>query len=215
MNGAIERWRQELAAQAGLTADIRRELEAHLQDCIAGFQQLGLGETEAFQLACQRIGKPRQLNTEFTKAMNPTSHWNRPLAITAWTLFIVSFALPSYASMFGWQCAMLQSIFWPGTLQGNRLSVHYEFLTLANLLMLASPLLLLRFSRSLRQLQWLHYLTLAAAVLVWAFVLQLLFHQDNGLKAGCFVWAISFALLYFSVLSQLNAARKEAAHKHA
>lgn len=219
MKAAFERWRRELAAQAGLTAEIRRELEAHLQDCIAGFQQLGFGESEAFRLACQRIGRPQKLNAEFEKSMNATSHWNRPLAIAAWMLFIVSFFLPAFGSMPGYGCAILQDSFWPGTLQGNLFSIHYELLLLANLLMLASPLLLTQFSRNARQLQRLHHITLAAAILVCTFVLRVLISQDHGqgdgLKIGCFVWSVSFILLYLSVLSQLVRLRKESEHKPA
>jgi hypothetical protein len=54
LNAAIENWRQELAAQSGLTPDDRRELETHLRDAIAGFQQRGLNDEESFWLACAR-----------------------------------------------------------------------------------------------------------------------------------------------------------------
>jgi hypothetical protein len=39
LNAAVEKWRNELAAQPNLAADDRRELETHLRDAIAGFQQ--------------------------------------------------------------------------------------------------------------------------------------------------------------------------------
>jgi len=76
-------------------------------------------------------------------------------------------------------------------------------LTLANMLMLVSPFLLLRFQQSVRLLRWLRLGLFVAAVLVWAFILELLF-QNNGnlLKIGSFVWASSFALLYLSMLSE-------------
>lgn len=216
MNAAIESWRSELAAQTGLTADIRRELEAHLFDCIAAFQRRGLSEMESFQLARQRVGRPQQLGKEFKKAMNTTSPVGRALTFAAWALFVISFFLPSYTTMAGWQCALLQGIFWEGTTQGNFLSIHYQFLTLANAVMLLSPLLLAKFARTIHQVQWLHHATLGAAILVWAFVMELLFHQDtNGLKMGCFVWSISFTLLYLAVLVQWNAMRKETSQKHA
>ena len=48
LNAAIENWRSELAAQVGLTTEIRRELETHLRDAIAGFQQRGLNDEESF-----------------------------------------------------------------------------------------------------------------------------------------------------------------------
>jgi hypothetical protein len=70
LNAAIESWRQKLAAQPNLTVDVRRELETHLRDAIAGFQQRGLNDEESFWLACRRVGQPPQLNEEFMKS-NP------------------------------------------------------------------------------------------------------------------------------------------------
>jgi hypothetical protein len=37
LNVAIENWGAELATQANLTTEVRRELETHLRDTIAGF----------------------------------------------------------------------------------------------------------------------------------------------------------------------------------
>jgi hypothetical protein len=53
---AIENWRRELASQSNLTADNRRELEAHLRDALADLQRLGLNNEESFWLACRRSG---------------------------------------------------------------------------------------------------------------------------------------------------------------
>src|ERR1035438_3693934 len=44
LNAAVENWRNELAAQPNLASDDRRELETHLRDAIAGFQQRGLND---------------------------------------------------------------------------------------------------------------------------------------------------------------------------
>jgi hypothetical protein len=74
LNAALENWRQELAAQPGLAADNRRELEAHLRDAIAGFQQRGLNDEESFLLARHRIGQPQRLGEEFEKA-DPAKVW--------------------------------------------------------------------------------------------------------------------------------------------
>ena len=74
LNAAIENWRQELAAQPNLASDDRRELETHLRDAIAGFQQRGLNDEESFWLARQRVGQPQQLGEEFVKA-NPAAVW--------------------------------------------------------------------------------------------------------------------------------------------
>src|ERR1041384_230711 len=75
LNVAIENWRQELAAQASLTAEVRRELETHLRDAIAGFQQRGLTDEESFWLAHRRVGQPQQLGEEFVKT-NPAAVWH-------------------------------------------------------------------------------------------------------------------------------------------
>jgi hypothetical protein len=74
LNTAIENWRAEFAASANLTAEVRRELETHLRDTIAGFQQRGLNDEESFWLACKRVGRPPQLGEEFVKA-DPAAIW--------------------------------------------------------------------------------------------------------------------------------------------
>jgi len=74
LNVAIENWRAELASQSDLTTDMRRELETHLQDSIAGLRQHGLNDEEAFWVARKRVGKPGQLGEEFIKA-DPASVW--------------------------------------------------------------------------------------------------------------------------------------------
>ena len=48
LNAAVENWRNELAAQPNLASDDRRELETHLRDTIAGFQQRGKNRAELF-----------------------------------------------------------------------------------------------------------------------------------------------------------------------
>ena len=74
LNAAIENWRNELAAQPNLASDDRRELETHLRDAIAGFQQRGLNDEESFWLARRRVGQPQQLGEEFVKA-DPAKVW--------------------------------------------------------------------------------------------------------------------------------------------
>lgn len=74
LNTAIENWRRELAAQPDLAPDDRRELETHLRDSIAEFQNRGLNDKESFWLARRRIGQPQQLGEEFVKA-NPAQVW--------------------------------------------------------------------------------------------------------------------------------------------
>ena len=74
LTAAIANWRQELAAQGNLTMEVRRELETHLRDAIAGFQQRGLNSEESFWLACKRVGQPPQLGQEFVK-VDPAKVW--------------------------------------------------------------------------------------------------------------------------------------------
>ena len=74
LNAAIENWRSELAAQPNLASDDRRELETHLRDSIAGFQQRGLNDEESFWLARRRVGQPQQIGEEFVKA-DPARVW--------------------------------------------------------------------------------------------------------------------------------------------
>jgi len=74
LNAAIENWRQELAAQPNIASDDRRELETHLRDAIAGFQQRGLNDEESFWLARRRVGQSQQLGEEFVK-VDPAKVW--------------------------------------------------------------------------------------------------------------------------------------------
>jgi hypothetical protein len=74
LNAAVENWRNELAAQPNLATDDRRELETHLRDAIAGFQQRGLNDEESFWLARRRVGQPQQIGEEFVKA-DPAKAW--------------------------------------------------------------------------------------------------------------------------------------------
>jgi hypothetical protein len=74
LNAAVENWRNELVVQPNLASDDRRELETHLRDAIAGFQQRGLNDEESFWLARKRVGQPQQIGEEFVKA-NPAKVW--------------------------------------------------------------------------------------------------------------------------------------------
>jgi hypothetical protein len=86
LEAAVENWRAELAAQSDLTAEVRRELETHLRDAIAGFQQRGLNDEESFWLACKRVGQPPQLGEEFVK-VDPDKAWRGRVFCTALVLF--------------------------------------------------------------------------------------------------------------------------------
>jgi len=78
LNAAVENWRSELAAQPNLASDDRSELETHLRDAVAGFQQRGLNDEESFWLARRRVGQPQQLGEEFVKA-DPAKAWRERL----------------------------------------------------------------------------------------------------------------------------------------
>jgi hypothetical protein len=67
---AIETWLMELAAQPNFKEEIRRELETHLRDAIAGFKQRCLKDEESFWHACKRVGQPPRLGEEFVKTDN-------------------------------------------------------------------------------------------------------------------------------------------------
>ena len=98
LNAAVENWRNELAAQPNLASDDRRELETHLRDAVAGFQQRGLNDEESFWLARKRVGQPQQIDEEFVKA-KPAAVWRDrmfwlALGIIFWqlTLMLVNVA---------------------------------------------------------------------------------------------------------------------------
>jgi hypothetical protein len=90
LNAAVENWRTELAAQPGLSAENRRELETHLRDTFAEVKARGLSEEESFWLARRRVGQTQQLVTEFIKA-DPTQIWRD-------RVFWMTVALLAYSS---------------------------------------------------------------------------------------------------------------------
>lgn len=121
LNAAIESWRQELAAQPDLAPDDRRELETHLGDAIAGFQQRGLNDEESFWLARRRIGQPQQLGEEFVKA-DPAKAWRERIfwmalgIIVFWQLTLtLNFAvgIPLYYLFPSLSEFYVKSGFWP------------------------------------------------------------------------------------------------------
>jgi hypothetical protein len=121
LNAAIESWRQELAAQPNLASDDRRELETHLGDAIAGFQQRGLNDEESFWLARRRVGRPQQLGEEFVKA-DPAKAWRERIfwmalgIIVFWQLtLILTFAagIALYYLFPGLHEFYVKSGFWP------------------------------------------------------------------------------------------------------
>ena len=196
---SIAEWRKQMMLGGIKASEVLDELEGHLRDEMQARMKLGSDGREAFEAAVQQIGLAAALRSEFMKA--GVRSWNRPLAVTAWTLFLVSFFLPSCNEAWGWRCASLQPALWQDALNGNWASIHYELLTLANLLMLASPFLLSRCTGSPRALARLRHLILAAVLLVWSYIgLFFIFGGWRDLRVGCFAWATSFVLLLMSTV---------------
>ncbi len=71
---SLRTWRDEVAAQPGLTPETRRELENHLRDTMAELHERGLNAEEAFWLARRRTGLPQAVGEEFAKA-DPSAGW--------------------------------------------------------------------------------------------------------------------------------------------
>jgi hypothetical protein len=197
---AISNWRGQMLAAGIKSPWPLEELETHLREEIARQVRFGAGNSVAFFSAVAQVGDGASLAGEFMK--NEIRTWPWRVAVAAWSLFVVSFFLPSYGTGLGWACACISAtaFSWSDLWSGNSGSIHLASLTLANLLMLASPWMICRGMNRPRLAKWFRYLSLAAMLLVWSFVGRLLLGGDRGdLKIGCFVWATSFALLSFSV----------------
>ncbi|HZL12691.1 MAG TPA: hypothetical protein VFC85_00970 [Verrucomicrobiae bacterium] len=180
------------------------ELENHLREEIEQQMKSGQNEQPAFEIALAQIGQAKPLKMEFKKI--DKENWNRPLAWSAWILFVISFFLPAaYDDMWGWQCAWISaggffsSEFWHGKLGSG--DFHLTLLTFANLLMIASPFLLVRFSQNLRFVKFWRVFSFLTLVLVWSFIFRLIMNDGvKSLKIGCYVWTASFLLLGLSTL---------------
>ncbi len=200
----IAEWRKQMLAAGIQTPVPLEELEIHLREEIEQRSKSGLNEQDAFNSAVQKIGQAKPIKIEFKKI--DAGNWNRPLAWAAWFSFIASFFLPGYADGRGWQCAGLSAtaVSWPEFRQGNWMTIHLVSLTLANLLMIVSPFLLSRFSQSLRFMKWWRIFSFLALALVCSFVVLLLANLDKIevklVQAGCYVWTVSFLLLFLSTL---------------
>ncbi|HEY3760294.1 MAG TPA: hypothetical protein VGN23_00905 [Verrucomicrobiae bacterium] len=194
----ITEWRQQMLA-AGIHPTALEELDSHLREEIERQIQMIGNEQRAFELAAERVGHVTPLTAEFKKI--ETGNWNRPFAWVAWSMFVLSFFLPAMKGGWGWQCAGLSASVMVDFWRGNWMDIHLASLTLANLLMIFSPFLLWRWSRSPRSLRWLRLSFFAALVLVWSFILNLIAHEDgNELMVGCYVWGFSFLPLCLSTV---------------
>jgi hypothetical protein len=194
---AIADWRQRMVA-AGLKTPVPlAELESHLRDEIERQVKAGLNEPQAFAVAVRELGQPAALKNEFQRA--GANDWHHPVAWAAWGAFALSFGLPA-CGFWGWQCACIsaEAAFWPETWH-DWADIHITLLTLANLLMLASPFWLPRYSANPRAMKWLRGAGFVALALVWSWVLRAIISEAGAwkeLQAGGYLWAVSFILLF-------------------
>jgi hypothetical protein len=200
---AIADWRQQMLA-AGIESVPLEELEAHLREEIEQQIKRGVREQHAFEFSLSQLGQAGPLKMEFQKIREDS--WNPSLAHVAWILFATSLFLPSLNGYWGWQCAVgaADAIFRPDLWQMPWRAALWLLVNLANLLMLASPFLFLRFFKGARSAIWLRLPTLMAMASVWCFCsLGLVHASDRKLtQPGFFVWMASFALLFLSTLGK-------------
>jgi hypothetical protein len=200
LEAAITDWRRQMLA-AGLRTPVPlEELENHLREEIERRVKAGGNVRQAFELATLQLGPPAALKNEFRRA--GSNDWHHPLAWAAWAMFALSFGLPA-CGFWGWQCAALSAtaVFWPETQRGEWQAIHIALLTLANLLMLASPFWLSRDSANPRALKWLRGSSFAALALVWSWVIEVLIRDVGawtGLQVGGYLWATSFIFLFWA-----------------
>src|ERR1035438_1896546 len=128
LNAAIENWRQELAAQPNFASDDRRELETHLRNAIAGFQQHGLNDEESFWLARRRVGQPQQLGEEFVKA-NPVKVWRERAFLIVLALSLIQFW--TIVSPYLWREIVSWTHYLPSWLQDGEIFDYAPLYTLA------------------------------------------------------------------------------------
>lgn len=195
LDQSIAVWRGQMLA-AGIKAPAPlEELESHLREEIERQIKSGINERNAFEIAAQRIGEAAGIKAEFGKI--DTDYVSRPLAWIAWGSFVISFFLPSCNQLWGWQCAALSAY---SISSGNAGGYCLASMTLANLFMVVSFFVILHFSPKKRVMQWLRFSSLAALIWVWLYVFGLIATGGGpSLKIGCYVWSLSFLLLFLSV----------------
>jgi hypothetical protein len=191
---SIAEWRKQMLAAGIKTPAPLEELESHLREEIERQIKAGINGRSAFETAVQQIGAAGGIKAEFGKI--DTDHLNRPLAWAAWGSFVISFFLPSCNQLWGWQCAVLSAT---SISSGNGGGFCLASMTLANLFMVTSVFLFLRYSQKNRVMKWLRFSSLAALVWVWLYVFGLIATGGGpSLKIGCYVWSLSFLLLFLS-----------------
>jgi hypothetical protein len=196
---SIAEWRQQMLAAGIKSPMLLQELEGHLQEEFERQIKAEINEGNAFKIAAQQIGEAGRIRAEFGKI--DADHVSRPLAWIAWGSFVISFFLPACNQLWGWQCATLSAT----STWGNGGGVALATMTLANLFMVASFFLTLHFSQKKGVLRWLRISSLAALILIWLYVFGLIATGGgSSLKIGCYVWSLSFLLLFLSVFKILG-----------
>jgi hypothetical protein len=94
--------------------------------------------------------------------------------------------------------------------------VNFQLLNFANLLMIASPILLCWFGRNAKLMKWFRHLTVAAAILIgWFYLDEFINNYGHNCGLGCYVWILSFVLLYLSVLPRFMPPQNQKTPKRA
>jgi len=102
LEGALAKWREELAQKSELSTEQARELETHVRDSFAALAQIGLSEEERFLIAIRRIGKPEQLGAEYEKLPRRThSRVSRTTRVLIWAGAIGSFLALALGELIG------------------------------------------------------------------------------------------------------------------
>ena len=201
---SIVEWRRQMQA-AGIKTPVHlEELESHLREEIERQIRAGTNGRDAFEIAALQIGEAEGIKSEFGKI--DADRVSRPFAWIAWGSFVISFFLPACNQLWGWQCAGLSvtAITW---------SVSLASMTLANLFMVTSIFLIMRYSQKTRVMKWLRFSSFMALILVWSYVLGLIATGGGpSLKIGCYVWSLSFLLLFLSAFRVLE--RKKVATQY-
>ena len=223
LNAAIADWQQELAAQPGLTPEVRRELETHLRDTISELQQRGLNNEESFWLARRRTGGPQQLGEEFAKE-DPAYAWKDRifwvvvalLLVNLWgnlvsNLFEMSIRPVLYGhlkdSLPGWLLSYLPH--WVGELR------RYDFVQVFLVLLRLVPVFLLAVFFANRRIKFSHtalnYVVASRSRLIWSSLVATLFVNSFGLAKyglGFVAFQLPWALSLIALAAWLIPAKK-------
>src|SRR5262245_27735707 len=115
----------------------------------------------------------------------------------AWICYVISFFLPvtvGPGAMRGWEAAgSCAGILLDPTNSNLGAWLYYGFFTIANLLMVISPLLWILSWRKRNLMTWFRFTTILLVLYVVS--VDVIFRDDSGLHSGYFLWTVSFMLL--------------------